>query len=181
MSLSNQSVQSYYMEFLRCAKCSHDFEYENSLYHPITLPIYGHTMCRQCFDIIRNQTKCPQDHLPKDNEERYEKRFGDISLIIKRISGIYTDLDVFPCSRQVEKLRLSSASFIIPRSASGSSLINHFLVAPKSSPVIDFILHEIAPLKFYRRIYIVPCLEFFSIGSIFLTRVIRKYIKSLDF
>ncbi|CAF2397049.1 unnamed protein product [Rotaria sp. Silwood2] len=32
---SNQSVQLYYMEFLRCARCSHEFEYENPSYRPI--------------------------------------------------------------------------------------------------------------------------------------------------
>jgi hypothetical protein len=63
MSPSNQSLQPYYNEFLRCAICSHDFEYENYLYRPITLPICGHTMCGQCIDIIRNQTKCPQDQV----------------------------------------------------------------------------------------------------------------------
>lgn len=63
MSPTNQSIQPYYSEFLRCAICSHDFEYENCLYRPITLPICGHTMCGQCIDIIRNQTKCPQDQI----------------------------------------------------------------------------------------------------------------------
>ncbi len=47
------------MEFLCCARCSHDFEYENSLYHPITLPVCGHTMCRQCIDIICNDDQLP--------------------------------------------------------------------------------------------------------------------------
>ncbi|CAF1376787.1 unnamed protein product [Rotaria sordida] len=63
MSPSSQTLQSYYNEFLRCAICSHDFEYDNYLYRPITLPICGHTMCGQCIDIIRNQTKCPQDQV----------------------------------------------------------------------------------------------------------------------
>jgi hypothetical protein len=63
MSPTNQSIQTYYNEFLRCAICSHEFEYENNLYRPITLPICGHTMCGQCIDIIRNQTKCPQDQV----------------------------------------------------------------------------------------------------------------------
>lgn len=63
MSPINQSIQTYYHEFLRCTICSHDFEYENSLYRPITLPICGHTMCGQCIDILRNQTKCPQDQI----------------------------------------------------------------------------------------------------------------------
>jgi hypothetical protein len=61
-SASSQSIEEpYYKEFLRCAKCSHDFEYENSSYHPITLPICGHTMCSRCIREISNQTKCSQD------------------------------------------------------------------------------------------------------------------------
>ncbi|CAF1228632.1 unnamed protein product [Rotaria sordida] len=99
-------------------------------------------------------------------------------IILHSKGGIYADLDVFPCLRQVENLRLSNASFIIPRSYFGLSLINHFLVAQKSSPIIDYILHEIVPVKFYRRIYILPYAEVFSTGSIFLTRVIRNYLKS---
>ena len=67
MSPTNQSIQSYYSEFLRCAICSHDFEYDNSSYRPITLPMCGHTMCGQCIDIIRNQSKCPQDQVPFGN------------------------------------------------------------------------------------------------------------------
>ena len=63
MSPSNQPLQPYYNEFLRCTICSHDFEHDNSLYRPITLPICGHTMCGQCIDIIRNQNKCPQDQV----------------------------------------------------------------------------------------------------------------------
>ncbi|CAF4082514.1 unnamed protein product [Rotaria sp. Silwood1] len=84
----------------------------------------------------------------------YSIQRADLSrlIILHNQGGIYADLDVFPCSRQIENLRLSNASFIVPRSVSGSSLINHFLVAQKSSPIIDFILHEIGPLKFCRRI-----------------------------
>lgn len=67
MSPTSQSIQSYYSEFLRCAICSHDFEYDNSFYRPITLPMCGHTMCGQCIDIIRNQSKCPQDQVSFGN------------------------------------------------------------------------------------------------------------------
>jgi len=45
------------MKFLRCARCSHDFEYENPLYRPITSPVCGDTMCRKCIDT-------PTDQLP---------------------------------------------------------------------------------------------------------------------
>lgn len=51
------------MKFLRCARCSHDFEYGNPLYRPITLPVCGHTMCKQCIYIIRHETKCSQDKI----------------------------------------------------------------------------------------------------------------------
>jgi hypothetical protein len=42
--------------------CSHDFECKNPLYHPITLPKSGLTMCRQCVRIIHGETKCSYDH-----------------------------------------------------------------------------------------------------------------------
>jgi hypothetical protein len=63
MGASNQSIEPYYMQFLRCAMCSHVFECENRSYHPITLPTCGHTMCKQFIGIIRNETKCPQDQV----------------------------------------------------------------------------------------------------------------------
>ncbi|CAF4041986.1 unnamed protein product, partial [Rotaria sordida] len=111
ISQSDQSIEQYYVEFLRCAKCLHYFEFENSLYHPITLPICCRTICRQCFDIIRNETNCPPNQisneikhttsdqlitnyplllilcgpskLPKDNEERY----GECPLYMKLGNG----------------------------------------------------------------------------------------------
>jgi hypothetical protein len=57
----NQSVEPYHMEFLRCAQCLHEFEYKNRLYHPITLPMCGHTMCKGCIGSICNRTQCPKD------------------------------------------------------------------------------------------------------------------------
>jgi mannosyltransferase OCH1-like enzyme len=98
-------------------------------------------------------------------------------IILHSEGGIYADLDVFPCSNETENLRLSNVSFLIPRSFKGSSLINHFLIAQKSSIIIDFILHEIVPFKFYKRIYILPYLQVFSTGSLFLTRIIEKYLQ----
>jgi len=56
------SIPSHYMKFLRCALCSHDFEFKNPLYHPITLPKSGLTMCRKCVGIICDETKCPHHH-----------------------------------------------------------------------------------------------------------------------
>jgi hypothetical protein len=63
MAASSQSIQPYYMEFLRCARCSHDFEYDDPSYRPIILPICGHTMCKKCIRTICNQTKCSQDQI----------------------------------------------------------------------------------------------------------------------
>jgi len=101
-------------------------------------------------------------------------------IILHNEGGIYADLDVFPCSNKIENLRLSNVSLIIPRSFTGSSLINHFLISQKSSKILNYILHEMVPVKFYRRIYILPYLEVFSTGSLFLTRVINKYLKLLN-
>ncbi|CAF0917611.1 unnamed protein product [Rotaria sordida] len=130
ISQSDQSIEQYYVEFLRCAKCLHYFEFENSLYHPITLPICCRTICRQCFDIIRNETNCPPNQisneikhttsdqlitnyplllilcdpskLPKDNEERY----GECPLYMKLDNG--TKLNFY----HIEKL-LCDISFVI--------------------------------------------------------------------
>jgi mannosyltransferase OCH1-like enzyme len=98
-------------------------------------------------------------------------------IILHSEGGIYADLDVFPCSNEIENLRLSNVSFLIPRSSTGSSLINHFLMAQKSSIILDFILHEITERKFYQRIYLIPYLEVFSTGSFFLNRAIKKYLQ----
>jgi len=98
-------------------------------------------------------------------------------IVLHSEGGIYADLDVFPCSNQIEYLRLSNMSLIIPRSYTGSALINHFLIAQKSSIIIDFILHQMIQIKFYNRIYISPYLQVFSTGSLFLTRIINKYIQ----
>jgi hypothetical protein len=64
MCASNESIKPYYMEFLCCAICSQKFKYENPSYHPVTLPICGHTICRQCIDTLDNETKCPKDQIP---------------------------------------------------------------------------------------------------------------------
>jgi len=53
----------YHMKFLECARCSRYFGLENSAHHPITLPMFGHTMCKQCIIFIRDQTKCSQDQI----------------------------------------------------------------------------------------------------------------------
>jgi len=109
----------------------------------------------------------------------YSIQRADLSrlIILHSEGGIYADLDVFPSSNQIEYLRLSNMSLIIPRSYTGSALINHFLIAQKSSIIIDFILHQMIQIKFYNRIYISPYLQVFSTGSLFLTRIINKYIQ----
>jgi mannosyltransferase OCH1-like enzyme len=98
-------------------------------------------------------------------------------IILHSEGGIYADLDVFPNSNQIENLVLSNMSLIIPRSFTGSTLINHFLISQKSSTILHFILHQINPIEFYRKIYLFPYLQVFSQGSFFLTRTISKYLK----
>lgn len=66
MSRSDQSIEQYYTEYLRCTTCLHYFEYENSMFHPITLPVCCRTVCRKCFDIVRNETNCASDQLSNE-------------------------------------------------------------------------------------------------------------------
>jgi len=98
-------------------------------------------------------------------------------IILHNQGGIYADLDVFPCSSNIENILLTNISFLIPRSYTGSALINHFLISQKSSIIIDFILHQVSQVKFYKRIFILPYLQVFSTGSLFLTNVIKNYIQ----
>ena len=97
-------------------------------------------------------------------------------IIIHSQGGIYADLDVFPNNKSIEYLLLSNRSLIIPRSFTGSTLINHFFIGEKSSKVLDYILHQIKKRRFYEKIYLSPYLEVFTQGSFFLTKTIRKYL-----
>lgn len=97
-------------------------------------------------------------------------------LILYDQGGFYADLDVFPSSRRsIDEIRFSGASFVIPRSTTDKSLINHFLASESHSAILNFILHEVVEKKFYQRIFLLPYLEVFSTGSSFLTRVIRQW------
>jgi len=98
-------------------------------------------------------------------------------LILYHQGGIYVDLDVFPTLNTIEKLRLKGASLIIPRSSTDLTLINHFLMSEKHSHLLKYILNEIYPKSYFNQIYILPYLEVFSTGSIFLTNIIRKRMK----
>jgi len=101
MSASSQSIEPYYKEFFRCAICSHDFEYENTSYHPITLPICGHTMCRRFIREIGNQTKCSQDGIS----------FGINNTSIVELPINYPLLILLDESSKVNKKKLNKKSF----------------------------------------------------------------------
>ena len=101
-------------------------------------------------------------------------------IILHSEGGIYADLDVYPRSISIEELRLKNASLIIPRSSTDSCLINHFLMSEKHSDIINYTLHEIKSKTFFKQIYLLPYLEVFSTGSIFLTNIIRKRIKLIN-
>lgn len=96
-------------------------------------------------------------------------------LILHHAGGIYADLDVFPNSNQLECLLLTNSSFYAPRSSSGNSLINHFLISEKNSSILTFILHQIKRKHFYEKIYLLPYLQVFSTGSFFLTKSVHEY------
>ena len=100
-------------------------------------------------------------------------------IILHSHGGIYADLDAFPSEKNIEDLRLQNASLIIPRSSSDICLVNHFLMAEKHSHLLNYILHSIYQKSFLKQIHILPYLEVFSTGSIFLTNIIRKRMKRL--
>lgn len=99
-------------------------------------------------------------------------------VVLHHQGGIYVDLDVAPKNRSIDKLRQLNTSFVIPRAASGSSLINHFLASEPQSLVLDYILHQVPENSLSHRIFLLPYLHVFSTGSIFLTRVIRQFIEN---
>ncbi|CAF0728912.1 unnamed protein product [Adineta steineri] len=99
-------------------------------------------------------------------------------IVLHYQGGIYADLDVFPRNRSIKKLRSSGASFIIPRSSSDSTLINHILISEQHSKVVDYLLHNASPILFYQRIFLIPYLQVFSTGSVFLTRTLEQWMKS---
>jgi hypothetical protein len=82
--------------------------------------------------------------------------------------------NVFPSSKNLENLRLKGASLIISRSSSDNCLINHFLMSEKHSYLIKYILNEIHAKSYLNQIYILPYLEAFSTGSIFLNKYYSK-------
>lgn len=87
---SNQSMEPYYMEFLRCGICSQDFEYKDSSY-PITLPRCGHTICIKCIGEMGNRITCPRDGIP----------FGIEYLSIARLPINYALLNLLDESSKV--------------------------------------------------------------------------------
>ncbi|CAF1132610.1 unnamed protein product [Adineta steineri] len=102
-------------------------------------------------------------------------------IILHSYGGIYADLDVYPQDTNLDKLILKNASFIIGRSSTDICLVNHFLISEKHSNILNSILRKIFQKSFFNQIYILPYLEVFSTGSIFLTNIIRNsiYFKSL--
>ena len=110
----------------------------------------------------------------------YAIQRADLSrlLILYDQGGIYADLDVFPRQlSRIESLRLRNVSFLIPRSSEGSTLINHFLLSERSSPILGYLLHQVRPASPWKRIYLLPYLEVFSTGSIFLTEMLRRWLE----
>lgn len=110
----------------------------------------------------------------------YAIQRADLSrlLILYDQGGIYADLDVFPGQLSgIEQLRQTNVSFLIPRSSDGATLINHFLMSEQSSPILAYLLHRVRRPSRWRRIYLLPYLEVFSTGSIFLTEMLREWLE----
>ena len=112
----------------------------------------------------------------------YEIQRADLArlVVLHSQGGIYADFEVFSSDRNIEELRSRGASLIIARSPSNICLINHFLVAERNSSLINYILHQVHRKSFSKQIFVLPYLEVFSTGSIFLNNALRKRTKVAD-
>ncbi|UJR17901.1 hypothetical protein I4U23_004800 [Adineta vaga] len=95
-------------------------------------------------------------------------------IILHSFGGIYADLDVYPHGTNLESLISKNVSFIIGKSSSDICLVNHFMISEKNSPILSYILQNIPKKSFFKQIYVLPYLEVFSTGSIYLTNIIRN-------
>ncbi|CAF1576030.1 unnamed protein product [Adineta ricciae] len=95
-------------------------------------------------------------------------------VVLHAFGGIYADLDVYPHEKHIEKLVFNNASFIIGRSSTDDIVVNHFMISEKYSTIVEKILRSYPRKTLLNTIYLVPYLEVFSTGSIFLTSILRK-------
>ncbi|CAF1481723.1 unnamed protein product [Adineta ricciae] len=96
-------------------------------------------------------------------------------IILHSHGGIYADLDVYPHGTNLEELLRQNVSFIIGRSSSDTCLVNHFMISQQNSSILSHILENIHKKSFFNQIYVLPYLEVFATGSIYLTNILRNY------
>lgn len=110
---------------------------------------------------------------------RYAIQRADLArlIILHRHGGIYADLDVYPYQRSLDNLLLKNVSFIIARSSSDGCVMNHFMISERQSPIVEKILRRATRKAWFEQIYVLPYLEVFSTGSIFLMSVLRDCAK----
>ncbi|CAF1063330.1 unnamed protein product, partial [Didymodactylos carnosus] len=103
----------------------------------------------------------------------YQIQRADLArlIILHSEGGIYVDLDVFPNRLSLDALRKND--FVIPVSSTELSLINHFIMSERQSPILNYMLENVSKYNSY---IIIPYLNVFWTGSIFLTKMIRDYI-----
>ncbi|CAI7663994.1 unnamed protein product [Penicillium palitans] len=98
-------------------------------------------------------------------------------LVVHTEGGIYTDLDVYPMSaEQIQCLKRLGLQAIFSPTAGTLGLSNHFFMAERGSPLLQWVLYEAKRRGLVSRRIVLPYLEvFWSTGPIMLTAAFRKY------
>lgn len=100
-------------------------------------------------------------------------------LIVHAEGGIYTDLDVYPSSAtHIQCLQHLGMQAVFAPTGGTSGLSNHFFMAEKDSPLLQWALYEAKRRGrglALQRIVLPYLLVFWSTGPIMLTAAVRKY------
>lgn len=98
-------------------------------------------------------------------------------LVIHAEGGIYADLDVYPTSaHQIQCLQHLGLQAIFASTESTLGLSNHFFMAQRGSPFLQWALYEAKRRGVASRHIFVPYLQvFWSTGPMMVTEAFRKY------
>lgn len=98
-------------------------------------------------------------------------------LVVHTEGGIYADLDVYPTSAErIQCLKQLGLQAIFSPTAGTHGLSNHFFMAERGSPLLQWVLYEAKRRGLVSQRIVLPYLEvFWSTGPIMLTAAFRKY------
>ncbi|CAG8899416.1 unnamed protein product [Penicillium egyptiacum] len=109
----------------------------------------------------------------------YNIQRADIArlLIVYTEGGIYADLDVFPRSAErIQCLQHLGLQAIFSPTAGTLGLSNHFFMAERGSPILQWVLYEVKRRGLVSRRIVLPYLQvFWSTGPMMLTAAFREY------